>query len=168
MRYRRSIRQLPFILLAYVALGLQRGLEPFLTHRFGGGGWAQVDLPYVAAAGIAAMVPRESAGVAAFLVGLAHDVTAGGPIGPRAVGYGLAGLIIARSQPRSPAVFAGLASAGAIVAALVVWLLIALGGGRQTIVGGSTTGLFTAAVAALMAWPTWKLRTRLSAADRRL
>ncbi len=155
-------------MLAYVALGLQRGLEPLLTHRPSVGGWAGLDLPYVAAAGIAAMMPKDSAAVAAFLVGLAHDVTTAGPIGPRAVGYGLAGLIIARGQPRTPAIFAAFAAVGAVVAAMIVWLLGTLGGGSQTLVGGSLSGLMTAVVAALMAWPLWKLRSRLSAADRRL
>ena len=159
------MRLLPHILLAYIALGLQRGLDGLLTTRTSGGGWGRFDLAYAAAAAIATMLPGSSAAMGALLVGLAHDLTAGEAVGARAVGYGLAGLLIGRVNPRSFPSFVAVACGGAFVASFAAYLLTL---GRQTFVGMSLTGVMTAAITLALAWPLWKLRGRLAMNDRRM
>ncbi len=162
------MRLLPHVLLAYLALGLQLGLDGLLTLRTAGGGYGKFDLVYTAAAGISAMLPKQTAPTAALVIGLLHDLATSGPIGPRAVGYGLAGLLISRASPRVFVGFVGVAAAGAVVASFAAWLVLSIAGGTQTLGGASLTGFMTAITTLALAWPLWKLRGRLVLSERRM
>ena len=157
------MRLLPHILLAYLAIGVQRGIDPgFLRGR------ATVELPWVVAAFVAACVPPPVAGTAALLVGLAYDLTGDGPIGANAVGLGLGGVAVARLRPTRWTGFVGSIALVAVIAAVVTAVAGVVRGYGQTPLGGLLSAIVTVAAGAVLAWPLWKLRGRLGIADRRL
>ena len=162
------MRLLPHVLLAYLALGLQLGLDGLLTLR-AAGGYGKVDLVYAAAAGIVAMLPKPSGPTAALVIGLAHDLATSGPVGPRAVGYGLAGLLIAvcRAADVRPASSSSPRPARSWPASPLTSSCSAAGG-AQTAGGASLSGFMTALLTIALAWPLWKLRGRLVLSERRM
>lgn len=84
------MRTLPFILLAYIMLGLQLGLGGLLQLHGGG-----MNLVLVAAVFIAMNARRDIAVPACFALGLLHDLIGIGPIGTYALAYSVVALLIA-------------------------------------------------------------------------
>ncbi|MGC4030662.1 MAG: rod shape-determining protein MreD [Tepidisphaeraceae bacterium] len=155
------MRWLPFILLAYVMLGLQIGLGGI--GRVSGVNWV-----LIAAVFIAMNATRSAAVPACFVLGLLHDFTGIGPIGTYALAYSLVAMLIAGTDralsadhPFSHFVITLLAG---LLMAIVLWLhgLLARFGDRPSTY--LTTGLVSAfytAIAALPAlWLLNKLRRR--------
>ena len=160
------MRILPHILLAYLAIGLQRGLDAWLGIRFGSG-VAKVELPWIAAAFIAATLPPGTAPLAAMAVGLAYDLSGDGPIGLHAAAFGLGGLVVAKLRATRADKFIAAAAAGAGVMAIVPWVLGWFRDGGQTFVGFVGTAFFTALVALPLVWPLWKFRGQFLVIDKR-
>lgn len=160
------MRILPHILLAYLAIGLQRGVDAWLGVRVGGG-VAKVELPWIAAAFIAATLPPANGPIAAALVGLAYDLTGDGYLGTHALAFGLAGLLVAKMRPTRVDRFLIATLAGAAIAAFVPWVLGLFRTGGQGFSGAIGTAFFTALVTLPLVWPLWKLRGRFLVADNR-
>lgn len=156
------MRVLPLILLGFVAIGLQRGLDSFLTV-----GTAQADLVMIAAAFIATCLPKAAGGaLAAGLLGLAYDLSGAGPIGLYAASLGLGGLAASSLQAnRWPRLLAAML-AGIVVSALLAWALSIFrnllnsdpAGAGMTFRGMIGTILLTGLLAAPVSVPLWKWR----------
>jgi len=88
------MRWLPYLILAYIALGLQIGLSPHI--RFHG---ATPNLGLLAVIFIAINAPRDAAMLGAFGIGLVQDLLSAQPPGLYALSYGLvAALVTAASS----------------------------------------------------------------------
>lgn len=161
------MRILPHILLAYLAIGLQRGLDAWLGVRIAGG-VAKIELPWIAAAFIAATLPPASGPIAAAIVGLAYDLTGDGYLGTHAVAFGLAGLLVAKMRATRVDRLLIATVAGAAIAAMVAWLLGLFRTGGQSFIGAIGTAFFTALLALPFVWPLWKLRGRFLVVDNRI
>jgi len=83
------MRWLSVLILAYLTIGLQTGLEGIV--RLGGGG---PNLVLLAAVFIAVNAPRDAALLGCFVVGLMQDLVSQQPLGLFAVAYGLMGWVI--------------------------------------------------------------------------
>ena len=118
------MRLLPHILLGFVSIGLQRGLDALMEV-----GEARADLVMLAAMFLATCFPKAASGaLAAAIVGLAYDLSGSGPIGLYAASLGLGGLAAA-SVPadRWPRLLAAMVC-GVVVACAVTWGLSLLRG----------------------------------------
>jgi len=156
------MRILPLILLGFVAIGLQRGLDALMTV-----GTAQADLVMIVAAFVVTCLPKAAGGaIAAGLLGLAYDLSGAGPVGLYAASLGLGGLAAGSLQAnRWPRLLAAML-AGIAVSAVLVWLLSALRGAvgsdpappRMTFGGMAGTILLTGLLAAPLSAPLWKWR----------
>lgn len=155
------MRLLAHILLAFISIGLQRGLDALLTVREG-----RVDLVMIAASFTAMCFPRASGPLAALLIGLAYDLSGAGPIGTYAAAFGIGGLVASLASPtRLGRIIVGII-AGVVVASAVVYLLGILRGLFRSdeirdglSVGGTvTTMLLTSLIGAAASWPLWKWR----------
>jgi cell shape-determining protein MreD len=156
------MRVLPLILLGFVAIGLQRGLDALMTV-----GPAQADLVMIAAAFIATCLPKAAGGaIAAGLLGLAYDLSGAGPIGLYAASLGLGGLAASSLQANRWPRLLGAMLAGITVSALVAWGLSMLRDmlSADPIPAGMTfrgmigTILLTSLLAAPVSAPLWKWR----------
>jgi cell shape-determining protein MreD len=156
------MRLLPHILLAFVAIGLQRGLDALMYV-----GSARADLVLITAAFAATCFPKAAAGgLAAAIVGLAYDLSGAGPIGLHAAALGLGGLA-AGSLPtnRWPRLL-GAMIAGIAVSAVLIWVILLLRSWLnadlappQMSFGGMVgTFLLTGLLAAPVSLPLWKWR----------
>jgi rod shape-determining protein MreD len=83
------MRLLPYILLAYVALGVQVGAGPFVSVR-----GASPNLVLVAATFIGLYAPREAALLGCMGMGLMQDLLTLQPPGLYALAFGLVGLLV--------------------------------------------------------------------------
>src|SRR5947209_15581422 len=84
------MRWLPFVILAYVALGVQVGLSGYVSVYH-----ARPDLVLLAAIFVAVHAQRDVALLACFLLGLAKDsLMPGLPMGLTAFSYGLVAIFI--------------------------------------------------------------------------
>ncbi len=106
------------ILLAYVAVALQAGLDAFLSISR-----AEVQLPWLAAAFTAATVPAVNAPLAALAIGLLYDLTGDGILGVHAFAYGIAALVVVKAKPTKMPDWILAACAGIAVAALLTWIV---------------------------------------------
>jgi len=84
------MRWIPFLILAYVTLGLQLGLSGIA--RVGNGG---IDFVLIAVAFITINARRDAAMPACFALGLMHDLIGIGPIGTYALAYSMVALFVA-------------------------------------------------------------------------
>ncbi len=116
------MRWLPFVVLAYVMLGLQIGL----------GGIAQlgpgsVNFVLIAAVFIAINAPRNPAVIACFSLGLLHDIVGIGPIGQYAFAYSLLTLLMAGTDRAlsidHPLTHFFVTLFGGVVVAIVVYIV---------------------------------------------
>jgi rod shape-determining protein MreD len=83
------MRWLPYLILAYVALGLQIGLSPHV--RFHG---AVPNLGLLAVIFLAINAPRDAALLGAFGIGLVQDLLSSQPPGLYALSYGLVAALV--------------------------------------------------------------------------
>ena len=86
------MRWLPFLILAYVAVGLQIGLGGWLSVGWLGG--ARPDFVLLVAAFACLSGPAEGALLGCLLLGVMQDLVAREPFGTYAFAYGLAGLVV--------------------------------------------------------------------------
>ena len=108
------MRYLPHIVLVYVAIGLQRGLDMALRYSE-----TRLDLPVIAAMYVCACLPRATGPLAAAVAGLAYDLSGAGPVGVHAFCFAVGALLTARmSAASAPRLF------GAIMAGVVVALTL--------------------------------------------
>ena len=82
------MRWLAYLILAYVAVGLQIGLGPYLRYR-----GAQPNLVLLAAVFVALNAPRDAALLGCFCLGLLQDLVTQQPPGLFALSYGLTGMV---------------------------------------------------------------------------
>jgi rod shape-determining protein MreD len=87
------VRWIPFLILAYVAMGLQLGLGPFIAyHR------ASPNLMLLVAVFVAVNAPRDVALIACFVAGLIQDLGTLQTFGLFALCYGLIAVVIVNAQ----------------------------------------------------------------------
>lgn len=84
---------LPYIILGYLAVGVQVGLDGFV-HL----GRASPNLVLIVAVFLALVVPRDVARLACFALGLMQDLLTQQTLGLYAISYGLVGVIVGNSQ----------------------------------------------------------------------
>lgn len=152
-----SVKYLPHILLAYLAIGLQRGLGDLLSV-----GDARLDVVWLVALFYALSIPRAGGALAAVLVGLAYDLTGAGPIGWHAASLGLAGFAIGFLPTNRWGRLAASLAAGVVVAGIIAWIL----NGLRSLFGGAPaqfgfggmlgTMLLTGVFALPLSLPLWK------------
>jgi rod shape-determining protein MreD len=115
------MRWLVFLILAYLAMGLQIGLVPYLTWK-----GAAPNLGLLATIFIAANAPRDPALLGCFAIGLLQDLLSAQQPGMFAFSYGLiAWLITGAQQPlarHSLTAQTLLALAGSFLTAIVILL----------------------------------------------
>jgi rod shape-determining protein MreD len=87
------MRWISWFILAYLALGLQTGLEGFSQVR-----GASVNLVLLAAVFIGLSAPRNAALLGCFGLGLLQDLTTRQPLGLFAISYGLVALLLNPAQ----------------------------------------------------------------------
>lgn len=88
------MRWTPYFLLGYFALATQVALSGYVDWRS-----ASPNLVLGAAIFIAINAQRDEALIAAFLLGLCHDLFTQQPFGLHAFSYGLVGLFVVAAQP---------------------------------------------------------------------
>ena len=155
------MRLLAHILLAFVAIGLQRGLDALLAVGAG-----RADLVMIAASFTAVCLPRASGPLAALLIGLAYDLSGSGPIGTYGAALGIGGLVASVPNPTRWGRILAAIIGGVMVASVVVWLMgVARGVVKQEEIrdglsagGMITTILLTSLMAVAVSWPLWKWR----------
>src|SRR5689334_580391 len=87
------MRWLAYFILAYVALGLQMGLAPYLTFR-----GAPPNLVLLAVIFIALNAPRDPALLGCFGLGLLQDLATGQQPGLYAFSYGIVAMLVVAVQ----------------------------------------------------------------------
>src|SRR5689334_18943058 len=87
------MRWLPFVILAYLALGLQLGLSGYVT-LYG----ANPNLVLLLAIFVAGHAQRDEGLLACFLLGGVQDLLSEGPWGVNALAYTLVGLFVIATQ----------------------------------------------------------------------
>lgn len=87
------MRWIPFFILAYVVLGLQLGLGPFVSVK-----GAVPNLPLLAVVFVVLNAPRDAGLLGAFLIGLGQDLLTTQPLGLFALTYGLVGLLVSGAR----------------------------------------------------------------------
>lgn len=115
------MRWLPYVILAYVALGLQIGLRDVLAYH---GGAPNFVLLAVVFMGL--NLPRNPALLASFFLGLVQDWNSQHPAGLYALAYGMTALIVVGTQQvvyrQHPLAHFGLTLIGGAVVAMVLTL----------------------------------------------
>jgi rod shape-determining protein MreD len=155
------MRWIPFILLAYLMLGLQIGLGGLMPH----GG---VNFVLIAAVFLSINAQRSAAVPACFALGLLQDLAGIGTIGTYAMTYSVLALLIAGTDralsAEHPLTHFVITLIGGIVTAILVWLQ-----GRLGAYGVPTPladGLISAFYSALAAIPALWLLNRMRKAFR--
>ncbi len=164
------MRVMPHILLAFLAIGLQRGLGPLLTV-----GAARLDLVMIAAAFSATCFPRVTGPLVALAIGLAYDFAGAGPIGLHAVAFGVAGLIASNVPTNRWGRLLATLVASIVVASMLFWVLGLLRWGFNDdpspaghgFLGMLGTILLTGLFAVALSLPLWKWRRVFLVEDNR-
>jgi rod shape-determining protein MreD len=161
------MRGITYIILAYLAIGLQVGLGPYLTVQS-----AKPDLVLLAVVFLAINARREAALLGAFGMGLLTDMVALAPIGMYAFSYSLAAMFVVSTQEvvyrEHPLTHLTLGLVGAVLVAgveLVHGMIHRTGSGPAILL---TSALYTAALAPLVLGVMQRLRRllRLQAGGR--
>jgi rod shape-determining protein MreD len=87
------MRWFSYILLAYIAVGLQIGLAPFIAYR-----GAAPNLVLLAVVFIAVNAPRDAALLGCFILGFLQDLVTQQQPGLFALSYGLVALLVVSTQ----------------------------------------------------------------------
>jgi rod shape-determining protein MreD len=162
------MRMLPYILLAYVALGIQVGLGRFVEWN-----GAQPNFVLLAVVFIAVNAPRDAAMLGCFGIGALQDLMTAQPLGLNAMAYGVVAMILSSTQStvyRShPLTHVSLAALGGGMAMAFVWfhaLIWSRSGATDAEPAAVRAGfvtlllgvLYTAALAPLALWPLQRIR----------
>jgi rod shape-determining protein MreD len=151
---------LPYLILGYVAVGVQVGLSGF-AHL----GRASPNLVLIAAVFLALVVPREPARLACFALGLMQDLLTQQTLGLYAISYGLIGVVIGNSQAmvfrEQPLTHA----AGALVGSMLTWTILLIHGWifgpAVSLATAFYSTLLTTLIAPAVMWGLLKLRPAL-------
>ena len=149
------------ILLAFVAIGVQRVLDRLLDV-----GAARLDLVMIAAGFSATCFPKAVGPLVAAVVGLAYDLSGAGPIGLHAAALGLGGLAAASLPSNRWSQLLSAVAACVAVASIVLWALGLLRWGFNdepapaglSFLGMLGTIALTSLFAVAATWPLWKWR----------
>jgi rod shape-determining protein MreD len=87
------MRWLTYFILAYLAMGLQLGLAPFLRYQ-----GAEPSFVLLAVCFIAINAPRDAALLACFVLGAIQDLVTLEPLGLYALAYALVGMFVVSTQ----------------------------------------------------------------------
>lgn len=153
------MRWLPFILLAYVMLGLQIGLGGL--PRAGA-----VNFVLIAAVFLSLNATRAAAVPACFGLGLLQDLAGIGPIGTFALTYSIVALLVAGTDralsAEHPLTHFLITLAGGVVTAMVIWLHgnLARHGVPMPIGPGLVSAFYSAVVAMPALWALNRMRRR--------
>ncbi len=113
------MRTFAYLILAYVVLGVQVGVSPFI--RIGG---APPNLVLLAALFIALNAPRDAALLGCFALGLMQDLLTQQTLGIYALSYGLVAMFVINTQSLlyrdHPLTHLSVAFAGAVICAMVL------------------------------------------------
>ncbi len=155
------MRLLPYILLAYIALGVQSGLGVLWTE-----GGSSPNLVLIAAIFIATHATRSAALLGCFCMGLMQDLLTLQPLGLYAFSYGLIALMLIGSQPALKRANALVHILTALFSATVVMLIVLINQFFLTPAGEPHPGawpmfkgvLLTTLLAPLLLWLLHKTR----------
>ena len=115
------MRWFPYILLAYITVGLQIGLAPFIAYK-----GAAPNLVLLAVVFIAVNAPRDAALIGCFALGFLQDLVTQQQPGLFALSYGLVALLIVSTQQTlykdHPLTHFSLAIAAGFITAVVIVL----------------------------------------------
>jgi rod shape-determining protein MreD len=115
------MRWITYFILAYIALGLQVGLAPYLRYNEG-----SINFVLMAVIFIALNAPREPALLGAFSLGLLQDLMSAQGLGLYAFGYGLVAMFTISTQEfvyrENPLTHLTLGLVGGIVTAVILVL----------------------------------------------
>jgi rod shape-determining protein MreD len=115
------MRWLSYILLAYIAVGLQIGLAPYVAYR-----GAAPNLVLLAVVFIAVNAPRDAALLGCFLLGFLQDLVTQQQPGLFAFSYGLVAMLVVSTQQvvykDHPLTHFSLAMAAGFVTAVIIIL----------------------------------------------
>ena len=113
------MRWFPYILLGYVALGLQIGLKDALSFHDGPPNFVLLAVVFMCLS-----IPRKPALIGSFFLGLAQDCLSQHPAGLYALSYGLTALVIRGSHQliygHHPVAHAALTLLGGVITAVVL------------------------------------------------
>ncbi len=171
------MRLVPYLILAYLAIGLQIGLGSLLAFSGSAPNFVLLAVIY-----IALQAPREAALLGCFGLGLMHDLVSQQPLGLFALAYGLTGLLIVGSQSSlqrdNPLAHVLVALVSGIVVTLVILLNQRFAPGKPPPVTGPEGDplpplriglgvllggvLWTTVLAPVVLWPLNKLRKRFA------
>jgi len=93
IRHNQFMRWLPYILLAYITVGLQIGLAPFIAYK-----GAAPNFVLLAVVFVAVNAPRQAALIGCFVLGFLQDLVTQQQPGLFALSYGLVALLIVSTQ----------------------------------------------------------------------
>mgnify|MGYP005841067971 CR=1 FL=1 len=151
---------LPFILVGYVAVGVQVGLNGFV--RFGS---ASPNVVLITAVFFALFLPREPGRLACFALGVMQDLLTQQTLGLYAIAYGLVGVVIGNSQAMVFRERTITHLAATLLGSALTWAVLIVHGwwfGPAPSLGFAAAGtLLTVAVTPLVFWPLMKLRPAL-------
>ncbi|HEV7302143.1 MAG TPA: rod shape-determining protein MreD [Tepidisphaeraceae bacterium] len=115
------MRLVPYILLAYLALGLQVGLGRYMEWN-----GAQPNFVLLAVVFIAVNAPRDAALLGGFSMGVLQDLMSQQPPGLYGMAYGVVAMILSNTQTTvyrgHPLTHVSLAALGGVVTAAMLWL----------------------------------------------
>lgn len=115
------MRSLPYLILAYVILGVQLGVKDYISYA-----GAAPNFVLLAVVFVAVHAQRDAALLGAFSIGLLQDVLTTQPLGIYALSYGLVGLLIVGAQHvvyrEHPAAHFALALLGGLITATLLAL----------------------------------------------
>ena len=151
------MRILTYLILAYLALGLQTGLAAYMRYQ-----GAVPNFVLIAAIFIAINAPKEAALLGCFGMGVMHDLLTTEPLGLYAFAYSLVGMFVVSTQQlvyRShPLTHFSMALVGGVLAGAV---LLAHGLIRGPVTSPTTLllcAIYTAVAAPFILGPLQKLR----------
>lgn len=151
------MRFIPWLILAYVVLGLQSGLAPYIQIRDAS---PNLVLPVIIFIGLYA--PRDSALLGTYVVGLMQDVISQYPLGTHALVYAAVTLGVRLTQPAIHRehwlTHVVLALVGGILQAIVLTIVGIRLGARPPVSLLLVSTLYTAAVSPLMLKPLHKIK----------
>ena len=140
------MRWMPYLILAYVAVGLQAGAGEFLRI-----GDAKPDLVLLAVIFIAIHAPREAALLGCFGLGAIQDLVALNPLGLYALAYSLVGMFVVSTQEivyrAHPLTHFSLGFSGGLITGVVVLVHGWIHGPRAAITDVLACALYTAILA---------------------